>query len=572
MEREEAKGPRVGPPSSSTPLIVAAEKNLETIGYFSPATATLQALEKKRIQWRVQRTANGRKEEVEVSVTIDGTAIGLPTSTDLDFYTGYQCICAHYILRGLQIPYPLVFTTRDLFEAMGRPKGGDQYLEVRTWLERMQRTLIVSEGAVYDAGKQSWVVTERKSSSRSYQERMLKRQGGERELKKDRLNSLIVFSQYHQEGETVNGRRMDANIVYPAPWFRKNIEQQWTKPLSAGLYFKLRRPLAKVLFRVLDTMLYAGEGSCHKRYDDLCTLLGIAQFDQPSRIKQQLDGALKELSAVGFLRTWAYKRTHDRDGWILRWFAGEEWHRLQKFYASYEGRGASVLSSSSVELALPPEDARDQPGQLLLPLDDDRRGAGERESTKSDHGKAGAESPGTAPVSNSATQEVDRIIRHFHERQLGFYSGTPKTGDIETAEYLLAHYAPIEKVLFCVGYGCKKFPNAQLLKGIMDYIPDAAVLYDREQDRKQMASAVTAGPTIDELVEQRLAAIAPEVLAALEAKAIPKLESNVYLRDYFATLQPEECERARRECVRNEVKTLLRDAVLEDLRQKRSEG
>jgi hypothetical protein len=88
MEREEAKGPRVGPPSSSIPLIVAAEKNLETIGYFSPATATLQALGKKRIQWRVQRTANGRKEEVEVSVTIDGTAIGLPTSTDLDFYTG----------------------------------------------------------------------------------------------------------------------------------------------------------------------------------------------------------------------------------------------------------------------------------------------------------------------------------------------------------------------------------------------------------------------------------------------------------------------------------------------------
>src|SRR5258708_4527924 len=50
MEREEAKGPRLGPPSSSTPLIVAAEKNLETIGYFSPATATLQALEKKRFR------------------------------------------------------------------------------------------------------------------------------------------------------------------------------------------------------------------------------------------------------------------------------------------------------------------------------------------------------------------------------------------------------------------------------------------------------------------------------------------------------------------------------------------
>ena len=563
MERDEV-GDRSSRGPQHTPLIIAAEKNLETIGFFSPATSALRAMRKKHIEWKAMRaTESGSKEYVEVSVTIDGSAMGLPTTTDLDFYTAYQCIISRYILRQQAIPDPLIFSTKELLQIAAETNpGGDQREEIRTWMQRMQKTFIESQAAVYDADKDEWVVTSKNEGSRAYQDRLLRQSGAKPKPKKDKWASLQVFVECYQEGEVVKGRVVTANMVHAAPWFKKNIERHWTKPVHAPLYFRLRSPLAKVLFRIGDGLLYAGEGSAHKRYDELCNVIGIPAYQHESRIYQQLSGPMKELVALGILERWAIRPTADREGWVLEWYAGETWKRIQQEVRAIEGSQSHGLPAIALESAVPQLSPCDEtPGQLNLPFSQKEAAAPQKDP---DRGDAPSSVDAGHLISPDQVRELIELFRKLrgHPR-----TGRPPAHETEKAEFLLSQFGP-EKAAYIVDYACRQIRQTSGRSGwgrffgsVMSYIGEGAEDFDRKREEKKLRQAVSIGPTPEELLARRWAELSPTEIEIFREQA-RQLPVNPFQMDWLDKYEGEERERQRLLQIDQAAKILFRNLLV----------
>jgi hypothetical protein len=126
---------------------VAAEQNLETIGFFSARYSRLRSEESSKV---VELSDNRR---IEI---IPATKYGLPNAEDLDFYRGFLKVCderASYvkmvdgdrILYHPQLPVPIAFSTRELILKAGRRRSGREVVAVRKWIERMASTTIHGE-------------------------------------------------------------------------------------------------------------------------------------------------------------------------------------------------------------------------------------------------------------------------------------------------------------------------------------------------------------------------------------------------------------------------------------------
>lgn len=555
MERDETMD-RAPHGSQHTPLFIAAEKNLETIGYFSPATNALRLMKKKTIEWKVLREKPaGGKEEVDVSVTIDGSAMGLPSSTDLDFYTAYQCILSRYILKHQAIPDPLFFTTQELLQLACESKpGGDQRLAVRTWLSRMQLTVIESKAAVYDADKDEWILTKDRSTARSYVERQERRSGEVPQPKKNKWDLLQVFVQCHQEGDVFKGRQVEANIVYAAPWFKKNLERHWTKPVHAPLYFRLRRPLAKVLFRVGDVLLFRGDGFAHKRYDELCTLLGIPSFSHESRILQQLGPTMEELKSLGVIERWLLRKAAGDPrsaGWVVEWFAGSTWKAMQK---EIRGLGSSKeyarLESSTPE---PVQEGTAAAAQLELPLEPEKPAIEERKANSGAH--------------EVALGQVTQLIQLFRKLRGHPTVGRPPAHETEKAEFLLAEYG-WAKAKHVVEYACDEIRRTAGRSGwgrffgsVMSYVGEALEDLHRKQEQKQIVKAVDTPTSIDVLVEKRLAQLSPTEIEILRKRATANVDTNPFILNWLDKIPTEDWPRQREQYISLEVSALLRKQI-----------
>lgn len=560
MERDETDSSIPHRPQH-TPLFIAAEKNLETIGYFSPATNALRLMKKKTIEWKVLReNPAGGKEEVEVSVTIDGSAMGLPSSTDLDFYTAYQCILSRYILKHQMVPDPLLFTTQELLQLACESKpGGDQRQAVRTWLSRMQQTVIESKAAVFDADKDQWIVTKDRTTTRSYGDRQQRRSVESPQPKKNKWDLLQVFVQCHQEGDVIKGRQVEANVVYSAPWFRKNLERHWTKPLHAPLYFRLRRPLAKVLFRVGDVLLFRGDGFAHKRYDELCTLLGIPSFSHESRILQQLGPAMEELRSLGVIERWLLRKAAGDPksaGWVIEWFAGGTWKAIQREIRGPGGLKDCPRLESSAPATLP--DVAASSSQLELPLGPEKPAA---ENTS-----AGQEAFKSVAHEASPNQ-VTQLIHLFRKLRGHPTVGRPPAHETEKAEFLLTEYG-LEKAKYVVEYACEEIRRTagrtgwgRFFGSVMSYVGEAMEHFHRKQEEKQVVKAVDTPSPVEILVEKRLAELSTTELEILRKRATQNVDTNPFIPNWLEKYPDADRLREREKYIALEVKTLLKKQV-----------
>ena len=127
--------------------VVRIEKNLNSLGFFSPATKVKKT---KKVISITRELEDGVK--VEAKATIVGHETGLPTTADLDKYLGFQLIVADLKRKNGAIVNPVRFTTYHLLKLLGLKPAGKNYREVEDWLDRMSATWIKSEGAVYFAG------------------------------------------------------------------------------------------------------------------------------------------------------------------------------------------------------------------------------------------------------------------------------------------------------------------------------------------------------------------------------------------------------------------------------------
>ena len=269
------------PAVQATPQrIVRVEKNLNSLGFFSPTASTGKRKQEKIITF-VRDLPHGIK--TEAKATIMATSRGLPNTADLDKYLAFQLIVADLKKRQGIVTNPIGFTTYQLLRLLGLKPAGKRYAEVDQWLDRMAGTLIKSEGAVYFAKTKRYM--------------------------KDRFH---VFEKVYTVGEQLpDGHRAEQNYVFLSDWQLENLNHGHVLPISLEHYQRLRSDIAKNLVPLLYIWFYASRRPFQKRYQDLCQHLNIKIWPQLSRAKEQFCSGLTELKDVGYLSDWELCPTID---------------------------------------------------------------------------------------------------------------------------------------------------------------------------------------------------------------------------------------------------------------------
>lgn len=285
---------------------VAAELNLESIGYFSAGYKRKYPSEEQRSKIIILN--HDRKIEI-----IPNLKYGFPNSEDQDFYRAFLKICDEKVTliprrRDGQLtlhPHlrlPISFHSREIIRKAGRMWSNRDLQSVRDWIKRSTSTMI--EGEIYRAKTKGF-----------------RRFGGP------------LFSQHILVGERMRGGKVsDMNLVWPAPWFLSNFYYRYVRPIDLLFHQRLRKPIAKTLYPILDTGWYAADGREYaKRYEDLCALLFIPAHQHLSLIKQQLDPSHDELQREKFLASWEYSQNATGEGGgVIRWRPGPKWFQDQE--------------------------------------------------------------------------------------------------------------------------------------------------------------------------------------------------------------------------------------------------
>jgi hypothetical protein len=276
---------------SGVQRVVRVEKNLNSLGFFSPTASTGKRNQEKVVVFS-RELPGGVK--TEAKATIMATSRGLPNTADLDKYLAFQLIVAELKKKQGGLANPIGFTTYQLLRLLGLKPTGKRYNEVDQWLDRMAGTLIKSEGAVYFAKRKRYM--------------------------KDRFH---VFEKVYTVGEELpNGKKAEQNYVFLSDWQLENLNHGYVLPIALEQYQQLRSDIAKNLVPLLYIWFYASSRPFQKRYSDLCQHLNIKTWAQYSRVKEQFSPALSELQEVGYLSEWELCRTVDGRDFKLVFTAG----------------------------------------------------------------------------------------------------------------------------------------------------------------------------------------------------------------------------------------------------------
>jgi hypothetical protein len=317
---------------------VKVEKNLASLGFFTPSS---------------KRTRNEKAKTVAVTVVIDGKRIeakatiaptalfGLPITADQDKWLALHKILEDIQARDGQVTNPVCFSSAELLALLKIYKdSGKNYRDVGDWLDVMVGTTIISEGAVYFAGK--------------------------RTFGKDTFH---VFDRAVSFGkELPDGTIADKNYVWLSQWQLQNINDHHQLPIDLDTYRQLKHHISKALVPLLQIWLYAtrDEGVFEKRYAELCQILDIRQWTCPSKIKEKLGPSLEELKQFGYLADWKIEKTSDQQGYKVLFFHGEKFHsdlRARQSRKQLANRSPGPITESSQH---PGQINREDRGQLAL--------------------------------------------------------------------------------------------------------------------------------------------------------------------------------------------------------------
>jgi len=315
---------------------VKVEKNLASLGFFTPSSKRTRNEKAKTVA--VMVVIDGKR--IEAKATIAPTALfGLPITADQDKWLALHKILEDIQARDGQVTNPVSFSSAELLALLKIYKdSGKNYRDVSDWLDVMVGTTIVSEGAVYFAGK--------------------------RTFGKDTFH---VFDRAVSFGkELPDGSIADKNYVWLSQWQLQNINEHHQLPIDLDTYRQLRNHIAKALVPLLQIWLYAtrDDGVFEKRYSELCQILDIRQWTYPSKIKEKLGPSLDELKQFGYLADWRIETTSDRQGFKVLFFHGEKFHsdrRARQSRKQLSNHSPEMFSESSQR---PGESNRDDRQQL----------------------------------------------------------------------------------------------------------------------------------------------------------------------------------------------------------------
>ena len=161
---------------------------------------------------------------------------------------------------------PIGFSSSELLHLLNQADAGKNYQDVSEWLDLMTATTIISEGAVYLAGKKVHA--------------------------KDRFH---IFDRAVSVGKEIEpGVIADKNYVWLSDWQLENINNNYLLPTDFAAYTRLKNHIAKALVPLLQVWLFAtrGQGRFEKRYGEICQILAIREYRHLSEIKRNFSPSL----------------------------------------------------------------------------------------------------------------------------------------------------------------------------------------------------------------------------------------------------------------------------------------
>lgn len=295
--------PPKSPAPPAVPDYVAAEVFLENSGFFTPSSKQIKHILSKTKVVATQLTPDGVAHPVTVEI-LANPKIGLPITTDLDYYRAFLKICDEIVDRDGRFQIPIAVPTATLIRYAGKTESAQEWRAVRRWLERMTFTGI--RGGIFLAKQ------------------------------KDYTDGFLgtVFSQVVFKGNPLkNGTLADANYIWLAPWFLSNYYYRHLRRIDLSFHQHLRKPIAKALYPLLETGWYASQGGPYsKNYHVLCQEFLLTEHPHLSLIQQQLDPSHEELQQEQFLSHWEYRKATTGDTWIITYHPG------QKFFSDQQAR------------------------------------------------------------------------------------------------------------------------------------------------------------------------------------------------------------------------------------------
>ena len=218
----------------------------------------------------------------------------LPGTFDQDVYVE---VLHRYHDAGAPASGTVTFTLHNFLRSMGRRADGRTYEQLRAALVRLERTLLESDDAWFDATL-----------------------GRKRDLRFSVLASVNIDRRRTTEREQIPlfptlaaSEPGDARVVI-APALRANIAAGHTVTLSTAHYLALSSPVARRLYRLLEAVRADGVTRWRLPLEQLAERLPLAQR-YPSHLQRGLQPAHEMLVTAGLVRE-ARLRQERRD-----WFA-----------------------------------------------------------------------------------------------------------------------------------------------------------------------------------------------------------------------------------------------------------
>jgi plasmid replication initiation protein len=218
----------------------------------------------------------------------------LPGTFDQDVYVE---ILHRYSEAGFPADGTVTFTLHSFLRSIGRRVDGRTYEQLRSALNRLERTMLESSG-VYVTARNGAAIEDRFSILSSVA------------IERRRLADREQFTLFPVLTASEPG---DARVTI-SPMLRDNIAAGCTVTLSSILYQSLTNPVARRLYRLLEVARELGTVTWRVKLDELAQQLPLAQR-YPSHLQRVLQPAHEMLVATGLLRSASFRQIN-RD-WLV---------------------------------------------------------------------------------------------------------------------------------------------------------------------------------------------------------------------------------------------------------------
>src|SRR6266446_4247327 len=130
---------------------VKVEKNLASLGFFTPSSKRLQNAQEK--SFTITTVSDGKRLELKGTI-IPSAKYGLPITADQDKWIALCKILTDVLRKEGRVTNPIAFTSAEILRLLRKHRhSGKNYREVEEWLDVLFSTTIFSEGVVYLANE-----------------------------------------------------------------------------------------------------------------------------------------------------------------------------------------------------------------------------------------------------------------------------------------------------------------------------------------------------------------------------------------------------------------------------------